>query len=76
MNKTNTVSASKITLSELMLPSHSNFSGKIHGGYLLSLMDQIAFAYAPNNNRWMISVSFNETLQIFLGISLEVIGIA
>ncbi len=46
MNKTNTVSASKITLSELMLPSHSNFSGKIHGGYLLSLMDQIAFACA------------------------------
>ncbi|WP_442787512.1 acyl-CoA thioesterase [Flavobacterium suncheonense] len=40
------VSASKITLSELMLPSHSNFSGKIHGGYILSLMDQIAFASA------------------------------
>lgn len=40
------VNASKITLSELMLPSHSNFSGKIHGGYILSLMDQIAFASA------------------------------
>ncbi len=39
-----TVSCSQITLSQLMLPSHSNFSGKIHGGYLLSLMDQIAFA--------------------------------
>ena len=46
MNTSNTVAASKITLSELMLPSHSNFSGKIHGGYLLSLMDQIAFACA------------------------------
>lgn len=44
--KSNTVNASKITLSELMLPSHSNFSGKIHGGYLLQLMDQIAFACA------------------------------
>lgn len=44
--KSNTVSASKITLTELMLPSHSNFSGKIHGGYLLQLMDQIAFAAA------------------------------
>lgn len=41
-----TVFDSRITLSELMLPSHSNFSGKIHGGYLLSLMDQIAFACA------------------------------
>lgn len=46
MLKSNTVSASKITISELMLPSHSNFSGKIHGGYLLKLMDQIAFACA------------------------------
>jgi acyl-CoA hydrolase len=46
METANTVEASKITLSELMLPSHSNFSGKIHGGYLLKLMDQIAFACA------------------------------
>lgn len=44
--KSNSVANSKITLSELMLPSHSNFSGKIHGGYLLKLMDQIAFASA------------------------------
>lgn len=29
-----------------MLPSHTNFSGKIHGGYLLSLLDQVAFACA------------------------------
>jgi acyl-CoA hydrolase len=41
-----TVKASKVNISELMLPSHSNFSGKIHGGYILSLLDQIAFACA------------------------------
>ena len=41
-----TVNESKITISQLMLPSHSNFNGKIHGGYILSLMDQIAFACA------------------------------
>ena len=41
-----TVNASKVTISELMLPSHTNFSGKIHGGYILSLLDQIAFACA------------------------------
>ncbi len=46
MVEENTVAASKVTMSELMLPSHSNFSGKIHGGYLLKLMDQIAFASA------------------------------
>ncbi|WP_159802193.1 acyl-CoA thioesterase [Flavobacterium sp. MK4S-17] len=40
------LSASRITISELMLPSHTNFSGKIHGGYILMLMDQIAFAAA------------------------------
>ena len=37
---------SQITITELMLPSNSNFSGKIHGGYILNLMDQIAFACA------------------------------
>src|SRR5580765_2052472 len=41
-----TVKSSKVTISELMLPSHTNFSGKIHGGYILSLLDQIAFASA------------------------------
>lgn len=46
LKKRNTVAASKVTLTELMLPSHSNFSGKIHGGYILKLMDQIAFACA------------------------------
>ncbi|GEP52035.1 acyl-CoA thioesterase [Flavobacterium noncentrifugens] len=44
--KFKTVKSSKVTISELMLPSHSNFSGKIHGGYILSLLDQIAFACA------------------------------
>ncbi|RYG45411.1 MAG: acyl-CoA thioesterase [Chitinophagaceae bacterium] len=41
-----TVASSRVTISELMLPSHSNFSGKMHGGYILMLMDQIAFACA------------------------------
>ena len=44
------VEASQVILSELMLPSHSNFSGKIHGGYILSLMDQIAFACASKHS--------------------------
>ncbi|WKD87013.1 putative acyl-CoA thioester hydrolase [Polaribacter huanghezhanensis] len=40
---------SAVSINELMLPSHSNFSGKIHGGYILSLMDQIAFACASKH---------------------------
>jgi uncharacterized protein (TIGR00369 family) len=38
------VKDSQVLITELMLPSHSNFGGKIHGGYVLNLMDQIAFA--------------------------------
>ncbi|RNL83125.1 acyl-CoA thioesterase [Sinomicrobium pectinilyticum] len=45
-----TVAESEVTISELMLPSHTNFSGKIHGGYILSLLDQIAFACASKHS--------------------------
>ena len=44
------VEDTRITISELMLPSHANFSGKIHGGYILSLLDQIAFACASKHS--------------------------
>lgn len=44
------VSESAVTFSELMLPSASNFNGKVHGGYILSLMDQIAFACASKHS--------------------------
>ncbi|MGA8853093.1 MAG: acyl-CoA thioesterase [Christiangramia sp.] len=45
-----TVKESQVDISELMLPSHSNFNGKIHGGYILSLLDQIAFACASKHS--------------------------
>jgi uncharacterized protein (TIGR00369 family) len=45
------IDASRVSLSELMQPSHSNFGGKIHGGYILNLMDQIAFACASKHSR-------------------------
>lgn len=61
MKKFKLVSDSKITLSELMLPSHSNFSGKIHGGYILSLMDQIAFACASKHSAYYcVTASVNQ----------------
>lgn len=44
-----TVSASKTTITELMIPSYANFGGKIHGGILLSLMDKVAFACASKH---------------------------
>jgi uncharacterized protein (TIGR00369 family) len=45
-----TSSESDVRITELMLPSHSNFGGKIHGGYIMSLMDQIAFACASKHS--------------------------
>ncbi|MGO4911858.1 acyl-CoA thioesterase [Leeuwenhoekiella sp. W20_SRS_FM14] len=50
MNTFKRIEQSQVTISELMLPSHTNFSGKIHGGYILSLMDQIAFACASKHS--------------------------
>ncbi len=41
-----TIEESEVALSVLMLPSHTNFGGKIHGGHILSLLDQVAFACA------------------------------
>lgn len=56
-----TTEESQITITQLMLPSHSNFSGKIHGGYILSLMDQIAFACASKHSRnYCVTASVNK----------------
>ena len=54
------ISDSQITITELMLPSHSNFSGKIHGGHILNLMDQIAFACASKHSaNYCVTASVN-----------------
>ncbi|WP_242205146.1 acyl-CoA thioesterase [Aestuariivivens insulae] len=54
------ITDSQVTITELMLPAHSNFSGKIHGGYILNLMDQIAFACASKHSRhYCVTASVN-----------------
>ncbi len=56
-----TIEESQVTITQLMLPSHSNFSGKIHGGFILSLMDQIAFACASKHSRnYCVTASVNK----------------
>lgn len=43
-----------------MLPSHSNFGGKVHGGHILNLMDQIAFACASKHSQaYCVTASVN-----------------
>src|SRR5690606_13128192 len=52
------VSYSKTTLTELMIPSYSNFGGKIHGGILLSLIDKVAYACASRHaGNYCVTVS-------------------
>lgn len=43
------VSASRTTITELMIPSYANFGGKIHGGILLGMMDKVAYACAAKH---------------------------
>ena len=44
------VESSQTTLTELMIPSYSNFGGKIHGGIILSLMDKVAYVCAAKHS--------------------------
>lgn len=56
-----TIEESQVTITQLMLPSHSNFSGKIHGGFILGLMDQVAFACASKHSRhYCVTASVNK----------------
>lgn len=52
------ISASRTTLTELMIPSYANFGGKIHGGIILSLMDKVAYACAAKHaGNYCVTVS-------------------
>lgn len=52
---------SQVAITELMLPSHSNFGGKVHGGHILNLMDQIAFACASKHSQaYCVTASVNK----------------
>lgn len=54
------VEDSQVSITQLMLPSHSNFGGKVHGGHILSLMDQIAFACASKHSQhYCVTASVN-----------------
>ncbi|OAD45144.1 acyl-CoA thioesterase [Polaribacter atrinae] len=55
------IKESQVKIMELMKPSNSNFSGKIHGGYILNLMDQIAFACASKHSgNYCVTASVNK----------------
>ena len=61
IKKFKSIKESQLTITELMLPSNSNFSGKIHGGHILNLMDQIAFACASkHSSNYCVTASVNK----------------
>lgn len=61
MKRFKSAQESHVSITELMLPSHSNFSGKVHGGHILNLMDQIAFACASKHSQhYCVTASVNK----------------
>lgn len=55
------IKSSQLVMTQLMLPSHSNFRGFIHGGYVLSLMDQVAFACSSKHSGYFcVTASVNK----------------
>jgi acyl-CoA hydrolase len=55
------VSYSRTTITELMMPHHANFEGRVHAGVLLSLMDQVAFTCASRHaGNYCVTASIEE----------------
>ncbi len=60
MEEYKTVTDSQTTLTELMIPSYSNFGGKVHGGIILGLMDKVAYACAAKHaGNYCVTVSID-----------------
>jgi acyl-CoA hydrolase len=52
---------SELTMTLLMTPDRANFAGNVHGGQILSLLDQVAYACAARySGRYVITVSVDE----------------
>lgn len=54
-------SQSRTLLTELMIPAYSNFGGKVHGGFMLSLMDKAAYACATRHSQtYCVTVAMDD----------------
>jgi acyl-CoA hydrolase len=52
-----------LVMSEIMTPAMANFSGKVHGGDLLSFLDKVAFACASRYSaRYVVTFSVDNVL--------------
>ena len=61
--KYKTTADARVTITELMIPSYSNFGGKIHGGIILSLIDKVAYATATRHaGTYCVTLSVNDVI--------------
>lgn len=55
--------AHELTMTVLMTPDMANFAGNVHGGHLLKLLDQVAYACASRYaGRYVVTVSVDQVL--------------
>lgn len=61
----------ELTMSVLMTPDTANFSGNVHGGVILKLLDQVAYACASRfSGGYVVTLSVDQVLfkePIFVG---------
>ncbi|AXK39468.1 acyl-CoA thioesterase [Crenobacter cavernae] len=57
------ISQRELTMSVLMTPDMANFSGNVHGGVLLKLLDQVAYACASRYaGSYVVTLSVDQVL--------------
>ena len=55
--------AHQLSMTILMTPDTANFSGKVHGGIILKLLDQVAFACASRYaGRYVVTLSVDQVM--------------
>ncbi|MCB1994631.1 MAG: acyl-CoA thioesterase, partial [Rhodoferax sp.] len=55
--------AHQLAMTVLMTPDTANFSGKVHGGTILKLLDQAAFACASRySGRYVVTLSVDQVM--------------
>ena len=53
----------QLTMTVLMTPDQANFSGKVHGGTILKLLDQVAYACASRYaGRYVVTLSVDQVM--------------
>lgn len=53
----------QLTMTVLMTPDMANFSGNVHGGTILKLLDQVAYACASRYaGRYVVTLSVDQVM--------------